>query len=198
MGKICFINGQPYMVSLPTGGKHKNDHNSQWDDLINFLGEDCNDIFHWKDMCTWCQEKVIQNAPVIRGYFSARLWRNYSAYFRYVSLGFRPVLTPLDADTLKPDPSLLEDIPDGRVFALASLYMNGKVIKNPTNPTDKGNVSDYMEGATLILGNRDSDPANWIYVIKHGDLLWVDRNILKSISWDDLKGQGFVSEEEPV
>lgn len=36
---------------------------------------------------------------------------------------------------------------------------------------------------------------NWLYVIKHKELLWADRNILKMISWKDLKDQGFILDE---
>ena len=195
MGKICYINGQPYMITIPNGGKNKNDYNNQWDELINFLGEESNDIFHWKEMYSWCQEEVTTLSCTTRGYYSARYWKYNSASRRHVYLGFRPVFVPLDADTLKPDPSLLADIPDGRVFALASLYMNGTVIKNPENPTDEGDIFDYIPGAEITLGDRAPDKKNWLYVIKYKDLLWADRNILKKISWNDLKEHGFIAEE---
>lgn len=191
MGKICYINGQPYMVSVPTGGKSEDDKNNQWDELINFLGADCNHIFHWERMCSWCQEKVSMpyQGCVIRGGDSARYW--YSTISsRYMNVGLRPVLVPLDPDTLNPDPSLLADIPDGRVFALASLYMGKKVIKSSVSLP--GEIPNYILGEEIILGDRDANPENWIYVIKYKDLLWTDRNILKMISWDDLKQQGFV------
>lgn len=191
MAKICHINGQPYMVSVPTGGKSEDAKNNQWDELVNFIGEDCNNLFHWDHIFSWCQEKIGSDS-VTRGYFLPRLWNYYTASTRSVIFGFRPVLTPLDPDTMQPDISLLEDIPDGRIFALASLYMNGKVVKNPTNPTDKGNIPDYVEGSMLTFGDRDPDPANWIHVIKHKDLLWADRNILKNISWDNIQEQGFL------
>lgn len=114
---------------------------------------------------------------------------------RSVEGGFRPILIPLDPGTLEPDPSLLEDIPNGRVFALASLYMNGKVVKNPETAIDDGDIPNYLTGAEITLGNRDPDKKNWLYVIKHKDLLWTDRNILKNISWEDLKQQGFISDK---
>ena len=197
MGKICYINGQPYIVSVPTGGKSEgeDDKHNQWDELINFLGEESNDIFHWKGICSWCQERVLASARAIRGYNSARCWLNNLATNRGVHVGFRPVLSPLNADTLKPDPSLLDDIPDGRVFALASLYMDGKVVENPENPVEEGDIPDYIPGVEITLGDRDLDKTNWLYVIKYEDLLWADRNILKRISWDDLKDQGFIAEE---
>ena len=195
MGKICYINGQPFMVTIPTGGKSENDRLNQWNKLINFLGEESNDIFHWKGICSWCQERVLASTHAICGYHSARYWNWIDSSSRCAYLGFRPVLTPLNADTLKPDPSLLKDIPNGRVFALASLYMNGKVVKNPEIPIDDGDIPNYLTGTKITLGNRDPDKKNWLYVIKYKDLLWTDRNILKNISWDDLKQQGFTSEE---
>ena len=195
MGKICYINGQPYMVFLPTGGKTERDRSNQWDEMINFLGEDCSHILHWDYIFSWCQEEASLSSHAIRGYHSARLWLHSSASGRSGYVGFRPVLTPLDTDTLKPDPSLLEDIPDGRVFSLASLYMDGKVVKNPERPVEEGDIPDYIPGAKITLGNRDPDKTNWLYVIKYKDLLWADRNILKNISWDDLKQQGFTSKK---
>lgn len=192
MGKICWINGQPYLVSLPRGGKgYEHIPNNPWDRLIDFFGENCDDLFHWWEMYSWCQEAVTTKICSLRGYGSARGWANGHATNKRVYIGFRPVLTPLDPDTLKPNPSLLEDIPDGSKFALASLYMNGKVIAEPQNPTDEGDIAEYIPRAKIILGDRDDSPENWLHVIKYRDLLWVDRNILNMISWKDLKAQGF-------
>ena len=193
-GKICYINGQPFMVTLPTGGKNKNDYNNQWDELINFPGEESNDIFHWKEMYSWCQEVFCKSDHVVRGCLSARYWEYSSASYRYLHVGFRPVLIPLDSYTLKSNPSLLEDIADGEKWALASLYMNEEVHKNPNNPTHHGDVPDYIPGAEITLDDRDSNPENWLYVIKYKDLLWADRNVLKNISLKDLTNQGFISE----
>ena len=89
---------------------------------------------------------------------------------------------------------MLEDIADGEKWALASLYMNEEVHKNPNNPTHHGDVPDYIPGAEITLDDRDSNPENWLYVIKYKDLLWADRNVLKNISLKDLTNQGFISE----
>lgn len=191
MGKVCYVNGQPYLVSLPRGGKDENDRNNPWDDLINFLGENCNDIFHWENTFSWCQEDGGYLCRAVRGYYSARNWSYINATSRYVDVGFRPVLVPLDFDTMRPDPSLLEGIPDGSRFAFASLYMDGTAVPEPHNPEVRGDIADYVSNATIFLGDRDKDPKNWLHVIKHKDLLWVDRNILRSISWKELKIQGF-------
>lgn len=187
MGKICWINGQPYSVTLPTGGDNHGGKNNQWDEMIEFLGEDESDsVFHWAMMTSWCQ-KGGWKEMFVRGGISAR----YTGDSRTLSLqliGFRPILIPLNEKTLIPDPELLADIPDGYRFALASLYMDNKVVQNPTKPF---NIPDYIEGADVFLGDRDANPKNWIYVIKHKGVLWSDRNLLKKISSDSLEKLGF-------
>lgn len=185
MGKMCWINGQPYSVGLPTGGKSKTDCKNQWDDFIAFLGGDCNEL-HWYQQYSLCQELIKGPFRPIRGHFSAKFW-NYLSVTSYApNAGFRPVFTPLDSQTLKPDLSLLEDIQDGERFALASLYIDGEPVDLSGNHGPKYNSSD-----NIVLGDRDANKNNWLYVIKYKDLLWTDRNILTHISWSDLKIEGF-------
>lgn len=193
MGKICWINGKPYLVSLPMGGEGEYDYNNPWDEMIDFLGEDYNGIFHWREMYSWCQEAVdsFLQYRTVRGYYSARDWYTYNATRQDENVGFRPVLIPLDPGTMKPDSFLLADIPDGTRIALASLYMDGKAIPEPQDPTEIGDIADYIPGTEIAIGDRDSNPRNWFHVIKFKDLLWVDRNILKWVSWEDLATQGF-------
>lgn len=194
MGKICTINGQPYLVFLPSGWENEFDHDSQLYEIIDFLGEDCDNIFHWIDMYSWGQDtpSIDSACRVIFGYYSIHVWGMCEATHRDKFIGFRPVLTPLDTKTLKPAPSLLDDIPDGSRFALTSLYMNGKAVPAPQNPTEEGDIADYIPCAEISFGDRDSAPMYWVHVIKHKDLLWVDRNILKMISWEDLQKQGYI------
>lgn len=54
---------------------------------------------------SWCQETWAENAShrALRGYFSARYWRNISSGFRNVYVGFRPVLEVLNTDPLISD-----------------------------------------------------------------------------------------------
>lgn len=195
MGKICWINGQPYLVSLPTGGKRDDSLDSQWDRMILFLGKQCNDIFHWHNMRSWCQDQYGPSYRVVRGFYSAGDWDIDEVNDRYSAIGFRPVLRPLDPDTLKPDASLLEDIPDGSRFALASLYLDGKLVDAPKKPTYEGDIANWVFGKEITFGDRHKNPRYWLHVIKHRDLLWLDRNILKTISWKDLAVQGFTGED---
>lgn len=191
MGKVCYINGFPYLVSLPIGGKSQGDQNP-WDEMIDFLGDHSDDVFHWKDMSSWCQDAINGTYSTIRGGESARYWNGSRVSSRGGDTGFRPVLTPLNSKTLKPDPSLLSYIKDGSKFALMSMYINMKPVRNPQKPTWNGDIAEYNAGREISFGNRDCNPRNWIYVIKFKDLLWTDRNVLKNISWEQLKTRGFV------
>ena len=64
-----------------------------------------NQLWHWVGVYSWCQETWAENASyrAYRGYDSARLWNRYSSGFRYVNVGFRPVLEVLNTDPLISD-----------------------------------------------------------------------------------------------
>lgn len=64
-----------------------------------------NQFWNWMGVYSWCQETYAANAArrAFRGYSSARLWGDYSASSRNVSIGFRPVLEVLNTDPLISD-----------------------------------------------------------------------------------------------
>ena len=64
-----------------------------------------NQFWNWMGVYSWCQETYSQNASyrACRGYFSARHWDYNTASFRYVYVGFRPVLEILNTDPLISD-----------------------------------------------------------------------------------------------
>lgn len=64
-----------------------------------------NQLWHWVGVYSWCQETWAENASdrARRGYFSARYCYYYSSGFRYVYVGFRPVLEVLNTDPLISD-----------------------------------------------------------------------------------------------
>ena len=64
-----------------------------------------NQLWHWVGVYSWCQETWAENASfrAFRGYSSARYWYYYSSGYRYVSVGFRPVLEVLNTDPLISD-----------------------------------------------------------------------------------------------
>ena len=64
-----------------------------------------NQLWHWVGVYSWCQETWAENASsrASRGYFSARHWLDFSSGYRYVYVGFRPVLEVLNTDPLISD-----------------------------------------------------------------------------------------------
>ncbi len=64
-----------------------------------------NQLWHWVGVYSWCQETWAENASLraYRGYDSARYWYYYSSGYRFVYLGFRPVLEVLNTDPLISD-----------------------------------------------------------------------------------------------
>ncbi len=64
-----------------------------------------NQLWHWVGVYSWCQETWAENASLRagRGYYSARYWDCYSSGYRYVRVGFRPVLEVLNTDPLISD-----------------------------------------------------------------------------------------------
>ena len=64
-----------------------------------------NQLWHWVGVYSWCQETWAENASyrAYRGCHSARYWNNNSSGYRYVNVGFRPVLEVLNTDPLISD-----------------------------------------------------------------------------------------------
>ena len=64
-----------------------------------------NQLWHWVGVYSWCQETWAENASyrAYRGYNSARYWDYNSSGYRFVYVGFRPVLEVLNTDPLISD-----------------------------------------------------------------------------------------------
>lgn len=189
MKSIAYIDGNPYKVRLLKVGNKEGVPN-EWDDLLNDLGE-ANGLLHWEEMFFWGQESSQKYAAyrAYRGYSSARSWGNYSASFRYVFIGFRPVLEPLAPEMPQPDQ-------DGHVIQMGSLYMNEEALFNPKNPIRGGDIPDYIVDAALRIGDSDQNPAKQIQWVQWRKILVADRVLLKRVSWDDLNRQGLVFGED--
>lgn len=176
---ITTIDGKKYKVRLLTGGSKRNVPN-EWDALMNDFKED-NALLHWSNMYSWCQDTIegCSDYGVSRGYYLARYWYYNGASLQIANCGFRPVLEPLEADTLSA-------IADGSILCFGTLYMNDKAMQNPKNPVWDGDIPDYIPGYTLCIGNSSLNHDERIRWIKWRNLLVCDRNILKYISWNQL------------
>ena len=150
----------------------------EYDFLATAVKED-NDTMHWAGIFSLCQDAnpdwTLTRA--VRGYRSARHWSSSYAAHRNVSAGFRPAIENLTPGPLPPD---------GTIITVGTFYMNGQPVKVPQNPTRDGDIPDYIPGAKLEMREALDDPSYQVQAIKAGDVLIVDRVLLKNISWDDL------------
>ena len=71
--------------------------NNEWDTILD---KDNGYIQNWNKIISWGQDTYSTSIPAVRGDHSARFWGYFSSSGRNVSLGFRPVLEVLNADTL--------------------------------------------------------------------------------------------------
>ena len=71
--------------------------NNEWDTILD---KDNGYIQNWNKIISWGQDTYSTSIPAVRGDHSARFWGYFTSSGRNVSLGFRPVLEVLNADTL--------------------------------------------------------------------------------------------------
>ena len=88
----------------------------------------------------------------------------------------------------------------GDLHLLGTLYTAGVKRVLPTNPVSGGNVTAFSARQTIEIRNTDTENAyklRWREVnVGVKKLLIADRNILHSVSWDDLNAQNLVFGKE--
>ena len=110
-GKDYVAGGVDYTLRAPSCGsgftgsgnsERGTPQSNEWDAVLN---KNSGYIQNWNKMYLWGQDTVSGNASyrARRGYSSARYWYSNSATLSNPSLGFRPVLEVLNADTLGSD-----------------------------------------------------------------------------------------------
>lgn len=184
-----YIDNRPYGVTIPSV--------VQWNAVIDTTSHfsSFEKFFHTKGCFSWCQDDYPASlkSRQIRGGEYPRGVKIYTAKSRTDFIGFRPVLIPLNPDTLKPDSSMLDCIPDGVALGLGSLYINGHSVptKYPGDDYVK-NTPVYNPQSLVQLGDSALDLYSQLQFVKCGDFLIADRNILRNISWEDLDNCGLV------
>ena len=105
-GKDYAIGGVGYTLRAPSVGSDSTGWdasqrgtptNNEWDTILD---KDNGYIQNWNKIISWGQDTYSTSIPAVRGDHSARFWGYFSSSGRNVSLGFRPVLEVLNADTL--------------------------------------------------------------------------------------------------
>ena len=110
-GKDYVAGGVDYTLRAPSVGSNSTGSgnsergvppSNEWDTMLN---KDSGYIQNWNGMYSWGQDAFSGGASyrAVRGYDSARYWNDNTAADSSPSLGFRPVLEVLNADTLGPD-----------------------------------------------------------------------------------------------
>ena len=110
-GKNYASGGVDYTLRAPSvGSNYTGSGNSErgvpqsneWDTMLN---KDSGYIQNWNEMYSWGQDAFSGGASyrAVRGCDSARYWISVNAAYSNPSVGFRPVLEVLNADTLGPD-----------------------------------------------------------------------------------------------
>lgn len=88
----------------------------------------------------------------------------------------------------------------GELHLLGTLYTGGIKRLMPTNPTDVGNITPFVAGQAIEIRHTDADNTyklRWREVSTDaGKILIADRNILHSVSWNELNTQGMVTGKE--
>lgn len=191
---LTYIDGRPYLVRLPISGHCRPGcWGKSWEALVRLL--DGNDsLFHWKGIESWCQELAetkTRSFICCGGMLYGMAWSRVQADTRREDIGFRPVLVPLDPETLEPDPDAWSGIKDGEKIFLGTLYMDGLSV--PARETLYGHwtITNYREHAKLKIADSHPTPEKQICFIKFKGMLWADRNLLNMVSWSDLYAQGF-------
>lgn len=103
-GKEITIDGNRFKVRCLTGSDGTEDSygagcDNEWDRFMDEYNED-NDLTHYKDMYTICQETDCDYSDYrsVRGYNSARTYNNNFATYTYACVAFRPALEDLNPD----------------------------------------------------------------------------------------------------
>ena len=104
-GGVDYTLRAPSVGSISTGSGDSQrgvPQSNEWDTMLN---KNSGYIQNWNKMYSWGQDtsSAAESFRAIRGYYSARYWRNYYATRSNPSLGFRPVLEVLNPGTLGSD-----------------------------------------------------------------------------------------------
>lgn len=183
---LTYIDGKPYRVHLPKGGNRL--AGLDWDRIIIFL-DGSDERFHWKGIASWCIEPDVCRGETLYGCGGA-----HQPGVKSETIGFRPVLTPLDPETMAPDRNAWSGIEDGEIITFGSLYMGGKAVSVRKEFTNEPVLTAYVPGTRLTVGDSVPDPQKQIGFIKFKGEFWANQNLLNCISWRDLQRQGFCNE----
>lgn len=162
-GKEVTVQGLRFKIRLLKVGS-KEDVPNEWDAALDAVGED-DTLWHWDHKFFWGQEPVSGSVSrrAVRGYYSARIWDDYSASFSNPSLGFRPALEPLPTD-----PSAIrhsqEALVIGRAGAVAGSLIDATAYDLVIQPNADGLIGEVSFAAKMQDGTLAVDRSGIISI----------------------------------
>ena len=162
-GKEVTVQGLRFKIRLLKVGS-KEDVPNEWDAALDAVGED-DTLWHWDHKFFWGQEPVSGSVSyrAVRGYNSARLWRNNDASGSYPYLGFRPALEPLPTD-----PSAIrhsqEALVIGRAGAVAGSLIDATAYDLVIQPNADGLIGEVSFAAKMQDGTLAVDRSGIISI----------------------------------
>lgn len=162
-GKEVTVQGLRFKIRLLKVGS-KEDVPNEWDAALDAVGED-DTLWHWDHKFFWGQEPVSGSVShrAIRGYTSARHWRNGTATNSCSSVGFRPALEPLPTD-----PSAIrhsqEALVIGRAGAVAGSLIDATAYDLVIQPNADGLIGEVSFAAKMQDGTLAVDRSGIISI----------------------------------
>lgn len=162
-GKEVTVQGLRFKIRLLKVGS-KEDVPNEWDAALDAVGED-DTLWHWDHKFFWGQEPVSGSVSyrAVRGYNSARYWRNGNATNSYPYLGFRPALEPLPTD-----PSAIrhsqEALVIGRAGAVAGSLIDATAYDLVIQPNADGLIGEVSFAAKMQDGTLAVDRSGIISI----------------------------------
>lgn len=162
-GKEVTVQGLRFKIRLLKVGS-KEDVPNEWDAALDAVGED-DTLWHWDHKFFWGQEPVSGSVSyrAIRGYNSARYWRNDNAASSRSIVGFRPALEPLPTD-----PSAIrhsqEALVIGRAGAVAGSLIDATAYDLVIQPNADGLIGEVSFAAKMQDGTLAVDRSGIISI----------------------------------
>lgn len=176
MRKILEISGQRYALRVPTV--------KEWRMAIAELGGG-NDQWHWEGIHSWCKNDTIANGvhSTLYGYMDGMSVATVAEDTRDKTIGFRPVLEPLDAKD-QFDKEVFSNLANGTTIQIGALFLDDEAIA-----ADGPFITRYTPGAKLHMTKSRKWGGAPKFVVFNGILI-CQKNVLNNISWKDLINQG--------
>lgn len=162
-GKEVTVQGLRFKIRLLKVGS-KEDVPNEWDAALDAVGED-DTLWHWDHKFFWGQEPVSGSVSyrAVRGFTSARYWRNNSASNSNPGVGFRPALEPLPTD-----PSAIrhsqEALVIGRAGAVAGSLIDATAYDLVIQPNADGLIGEVSFAAKMQDGTLAVDRSGIISI----------------------------------